>query len=129
MKIGAQKCLRKELLELGIELSGAVPDTEYPDINKLQKQTQLLDKIMLRMLSNADYNGDTDLTQYSIALRAQNQYHQTLLAKNVLERREEKEPRKQIKYTHPQTAILDMLLADKVKKRADLDDQTEQITS
>ena len=111
LKETAKQLLRKELSSLSKELNEASPNAQGSDIDKLRKHNQILDRLMLRMLSNADNNYYINLKQYSMALRAQNQYRQTVMATDVLKQREEKE------------------IAKNAKKPAESSKQTEQITS
>ena len=81
----SQVLLRGNLLCMSEDLGKAMLEGEKDsDIEKLNKQTQLLDQIMLRMLSTADYNIHTNLKQYALALRAQNQSRNTIMARAAL---------------------------------------------
>lgn len=123
MKKTSQILLRGEMLCLSEALyKASINAEEKNDIDKLRQQTQLLDQIMLRMLSNADTNGHTDLQQYSLALRAQNQSRNTIMATEVLKQSEAKrsDGHKQIERND------NSFVKKEAKKPADSDDQTIQ---
>lgn len=59
-------------------------DSEADPTDILRQQMRVLHHICNRMLADADGKYD-QLVQYNLALRAQNQYRQTLLALEALE--------------------------------------------
>jgi hypothetical protein len=71
-------------LALQLQQSLAPLDNDDNPIATLRNQMQILNQICNRMLADADDRYDK-LIQYNLALRAQNQYRQTLLAMEALE--------------------------------------------
>lgn len=101
MKDKTHKQLLKDDLEnmhkgLKKHCEGMYDDDE---IEKMKIQAGILDKIMLRMLEDADERYYDRLIQYGLALRAQNQYRQTVQTIDTLNlraaKRLEKEQNKQ----------------------------------
>ena len=83
-----------DLLEaLNIGAGQGQEDLTPDQIRTLQKQILALDKVFQRLLSDADNKYDM-LLQYSVALRAQNQYRYTVEALNSLKKEEEEDAEK-----------------------------------
>ena len=92
-----QQILKENLDSLHSELQEILSNVHGDDeIENLKKQAKVLNKVMLRMLSDADeqYSNMVHI-QYGLALRAQNQYRQTVQTIDTLNRRAEKEWQKQ----------------------------------
>jgi len=71
-------------LALQLQQSLTPLDGDDNPIDTLRNQMRILHQICNRMLADADDRYDK-LIQYNLALRAQNQYRQTLLAMEALE--------------------------------------------
>ena len=90
-----KQLLKTSLDDLHSELQETLSDIHGNDeIENLKKQASVLNKVMLHMLSDADERCGR-LIQYGLALRAQNQYRQTVQTVDTLGRRAEKEWQKQ----------------------------------
>ena len=89
-----EQILKTDLDSLHSELQEILSNVHGDDeIDNLKKQARVLNKVMLHMLSDADERYDR-LIQYGLALRAQNQYRQTVQTVDTLNRRAEKEQQK-----------------------------------
>jgi|GEM_PF-4518977 len=87
--------LKANLDNLHNQLQECTPDVRGDnEIEHLKEQARVLNKVMLRMLSDADERYDM-LIQYGLALRAQNQFRQTVQTVDTLNRREEKRKEKE----------------------------------
>lgn len=81
----------KELLQIEIKRTCADLDTCFPamhegnELERMLGQARIMDKIMLSMLE--DWDGYLSLPKFAIALRAQNQYRQTVLTASIIDRR------------------------------------------
>ena len=87
----AKQLLKDDVESMCAELQATFPGSLRGDeAERMIEQAQVLDKILLRMLADAEESQYT-MAQFAIALRAQNQYRQTIIAADTLERRAAKQ--------------------------------------